>query len=42
MNTITASTIAGRLDPAAGHTFRLPVVRELPAKPPDGAGDRTW
>lgn len=31
-----------RTDPLAGHTYSIPVVRELPKPPAEPVGDRTW
>ena len=33
---------APRTDALAGHAYSLPVVRELPNRIVDRAGDRTW
>jgi hypothetical protein len=37
---ITASP--RRTDPLAGHTYSIPVVRELPKPPAEPVGDHTW
>ena len=41
--TIRVSTPPGaRIDALTGHTYAIPVVRELPIPPAAGVGDRTW
>jgi hypothetical protein len=31
-----------RSDPLAGHTYQIPIVRELPARPADARDQATW
>jgi hypothetical protein len=31
-----------RVDALTGHTYSIPVVRELPMPPAEPVGDRTW
>jgi hypothetical protein len=42
MTTAQISPPVPRTDTVAGHAYRLPVVRELPLRVTDPAGDRTW
>jgi len=36
------SAARDRTDPLAGHTYRIPTVRELPARPADARHHATW
>jgi hypothetical protein len=37
-----SSPTGARTDPLTGHTYAIPVVRELPIPPAASGGERTW
>jgi hypothetical protein len=42
MTIIVTASRPRRDDRVATHTYKVPVVRELPAQPADAPGDLTW